>query len=195
MVNNIKDNTISEIDAKKYLDELTKIRDVEIKHKRLISGQKELLNLFDDLSDINLSNKTLESQKSENYENENEDEDYEDEDYENKNEYEYENKNEYGHKSESENEDDDDKTIDQNKIKGLNDILDEIIDKSKSFEEQIKSLKKGKDPEGFYPYNDFGDKELKSKYFKIELAKLSNDVDEKLFEEIFGHTLISLQMN
>ena len=195
MVNNIKDNTISEIDAKKYLDELTKIRDVEIKHKRLISGQKELLNLFDDLSDINLSNKTLESQKSENYENENEDEDYEDEDYENKNEYEYENKNEYGHKNESENEDDDDKTIDQNKIKGLNDILDEIIDKSKSFEEQIKSLKKGKDPEGFYPYNDFGDKELKSKYFKIELAELSNDVDKKLFEEIFGHTLISLQMN
>ena len=134
MVNNIQDNTISEIDAKKYLDELTKIRDVEIKHKRLISGQKELLNLFDDLSDINLSNKTLESQKSENYENENEDEDYEDEDYENKNEYEYENKNEYGHKNESENEDDDDKTIDQNKIKSLNDILDEIIDKSKSFE-------------------------------------------------------------
>ena len=27
-------------------------------------------------------------------------------------------------------------------IKGKNDILDEIIDKSKSFEEQIKSLKK-----------------------------------------------------
>ena len=86
--------------------------------------------------------------------------------------------------------------MDQNEIiKGLNDNLDEIIDKSKSFEEQIKSLKKGKDPEGFYPYNDFGDKELKSKYFKIELAKLSNDVDEKLFEEISGHTLISLQMN
>ena len=195
MVNNIKDNTISEIDAKKYLDELTKIRDVEIKHKRLISGQKELLNLFDDLSDINLSNKTLESQKSENYENENEDEDYEDEDYENKNEYEYENKNEYGHKSESENEDDDDKTIDQNKIKGLNDILDEIIDKSKSFEEQIESLKKLEGLKGYWPYKDYDDKELKSKYFKIELAKLSNDVDEKLFEEIFGHTLISLQMN
>ena len=149
LVNNFNDNTISEIDAKRYLDELTKIRDVEIKHKRVISGQKELFNLFDDLSGINLSNKTLESQKSENYENENEDE--------------YENKNEYGHKNESENEEDDDKTIDQNEIKGLNDILDEIIDKSKSFEEQIKSLIKRKDLEGFYPYNDFGDKELKSK--------------------------------
>ena len=33
--------------------------------------------------------------------------------------------------------------MDQNKkIKGLNDNLDEIIDKTKSFEEQIKSLKK-----------------------------------------------------
>ena len=39
--------------------------------------------------------------------------------------------------------------MDQNKnknkkVKDLNDILDEIIDKSKSFEEQIKSLKKEK---------------------------------------------------
>ena len=144
------------------------------------------------MSDINLSNKTLESQKSENYENENEDEDYEDEDYENKNEYEYENKNEYGHKSESENEDDDDKTIDQNKIKGLNDILDEIIDKSKSFKEQIKLLKKSKDLKGYWPYNDYDNKELKFKYFKIQLADMSNKIDERLFEQIFGHALIKL---
>ena len=77
-------------------------------------------------------------------------------------------------------------------IKGKNDILDEIIDKSKSFEEQIKSLKKREDLKGFWPYNDFGDKELKSKYFKIELADMSNKIDEKLFEQIFGHTLIKL---
>ena len=38
----------------------------------------------------------------------------------------------------------------------------------------------------------FGDKELKSKYFKIELADMSNDIDKKLFEQIFGHTLIKL---
>ena len=77
-------------------------------------------------------------------------------------------------------------------IKGKNDILDEIIDKSKSFEEQIKSLKKREDLKGFWPYNDFGDKELKSKYFKIELADMSNEIDEKLFEQIFGHALIKL---
>ena len=85
------------------------------------------------------------------------------------------------------------KTIDQNKIiKGLNDILDEIIDKSKSFEEQIESLKKLEGLKGYWPYKDYDDKELKSKYFKIKLADMSNEIDEKLFEKIFGHTLIKL---
>ena len=56
----------------------------------------------------------------------------------------------------------------------------------------MKSLKKLEDLKGFWPYNNFGDKELKSKYFKIELADMSNDINEKLFEEIFGHTLIKL---
>ena len=42
-------------------------------------------------------------------------------------------------------------------IKGKKkDILDEIIDKSKSFEEQIKSLKKLGDLKGFWPYKEFG---------------------------------------
>ena len=66
---------------------------------------------------------------------------------ENKNEDEYENKNEdeYKNKDEDykyENECEDDKTIDQSEIKKLNDYFDKIIDKSKSFEDQIKSLKK-----------------------------------------------------
>ena len=77
-------------------------------------------------------------------------------------------------------------------IKGKSDILDQIIDKSKSFEEQIKLLKKREDLKGFWPYNDFGNKELKSKYFEIELADMSNEIDKKLFEQIFGHTLIKL---
>ena len=83
--------------------------------------------------------------------------------------------------------------MDQNEIiKEKNDLLDEIIDKSKSFEEQIKSLKKREDLKGYWPYNDYDDKELKSKYFKIQLADMSNEIDEKLFEQIFGHTLIKL---
>ena len=95
--------------------------------------------------------------------------------------------------NENENEDDDE-TMSQNekniRIKNINDNLDEIIDKSKSFEDQIESLKKREVLKGFWPYNDYDDKELKSKYFKIQLADMSNEIDKKLFEQIFGHTLI-----
>ena len=80
----------------------------------------------------------------------------------------------------------------QKKIKELNDHLDEIINKSKSFEDQIKSIKKVENLEEYYFINDFGDKELKFKIFKLKLAHLSNEIDEKLFEQIFGHTLIKL---
>ena len=62
LVTNIKDNTISETDAKKRLNTLNIIKNTEIKHKRLIPGQKELLNLFDDLSDVILTDKILESE-------------------------------------------------------------------------------------------------------------------------------------
>ena len=44
LVSNIKDNTIIEIDAKKHLNTLNKIKNAEIKYKKLIPGQKELLN-------------------------------------------------------------------------------------------------------------------------------------------------------
>ena len=77
-------------------------------------------------------------------------------------------------------------------IKNLNDNLDEIIDKSKSFEDQIKSLKKLESLTEYLPYNDYDDKELKSKYFKIQHACMSNKIDEKFFEQIFGHALVKL---
>ena len=48
MVNNIKNNTISEIDAKKDLKRLFKTKIAELKkYKIRTSGQKDLLNLFD----------------------------------------------------------------------------------------------------------------------------------------------------
>ena len=183
MVNNIRNNTISEIDAKKDLNALNKIKNVEIiKYKKHTPGHKKLLNLFDDLSDIILTDKTL---KSENQENENEKveskkeenekvetgkEENKDEEYENENEYEnedddYENKNEY---------ECDDETRYQNKtMKKLNDNLDEIIVKSKSFEDQIESLKELEGLKEYLFTEDFDDKELKSKYFKIQLADMS----------------------
>ena len=77
-------------------------------------------------------------------------------------------------------------------ITDLNDNLDEIIEKSKLFEEQIESLKKLEGLEGYWTYNDYDDNELKPKYFKIQFPDMSNVIDEKLFEQIFGHTLIKL---
>ena len=94
MVNNIRNNTISEIDAKKDLNALKEIKNVEIiKYKKRTPGHKKLLNLFNNLSDIILTDKTLESESQEN-ENEKvgsreEDNENEDDDYKNENEDEY----------------------------------------------------------------------------------------------------------
>ena len=119
--------------------------------------------------DVILTDKTLISSKDEN---------------ENEKEKEKENKNENDKTLMPSNDDDDnenknDKTLmssndddndnnenDNNIIKQLNDNLDEIIDKSKSFEDQIKSIRKVKNLDDYYYVNDFGDKELKFKIFK-----------------------------
>ena len=66
LVNNIKNNTISEIDAKKDLNTLNEIKNAEIiKYKKRTPGHKELLNLFNDLLDIILAHKRLESESQE----------------------------------------------------------------------------------------------------------------------------------
>ena len=78
-------------------------------------------------------------------------------------------------------------------IKRLNDDFDKIIDKSKSFEEEIKSLEKLENLNEYHDMHDYDNKELKLKIFKLQIARLSNNiVNEKLFERIFGHTLIKL---
>ena len=52
LVNNIKNNTISEIDAKKDSNTLNEIKNAEIiKYKKCNPGHKELLNLFNGLLD------------------------------------------------------------------------------------------------------------------------------------------------
>ena len=56
----------------------------------------------------------------------------------------------------------------------------------------MKSLKKVENLDDYYYDSNFDDKELKYKYFKIKLAHLSNEIDETLFKQIFGHTLIKL---
>ena len=40
--------------------------------------------------------------------------------------------------------------------------------------------------------HDYDNKELKLKIFKLQIARLSNIINKKLFEQIFGHTLIKL---
>ena len=49
MVNNIKNNTISEAHAKQKLNALNEIKKEETKGKCLITSQKILLKLFDEL--------------------------------------------------------------------------------------------------------------------------------------------------
>ena len=40
--------------------------------------------------------------------------------------------------------------------------------------------------------HNYDNKELKLKIFKLQIAHLSNIINKKLFEQIFGHTLIKL---
>ena len=139
LVNNIRNNTISEISAKEGLNTLNEIKNAEmIKYKKHTLKQKELLNVFNDLLDKILTDKTLMSSN----ENENDKPLMPLKDViENGNE------NENEHDKTMSSKEDDNETMNQNNnntIKELNDSLDKIIDKSKSFEDQIKSIKKYK---------------------------------------------------
>ena len=77
-------------------------------------------------------------------------------------------------------------------IKQLNYSLDKIIDESKSLEVQIKLLKKVKNLNEYWHCSGYGDKQLKFKIFKVNLANCSNFIDEELFAKIFGYTLVTL---
>ena len=117
LVNNIRNNTITEIYAKKGLNTLNKIKNAEIiKYEKHTPKQKELLNLFSDLLDVILTKKTLMSSKDE-----------KDKEKEKKNEKENENDKTLMSSNNYENENE--KILIT--IKGLSDNLDEIIDKSK----------------------------------------------------------------
>ena len=103
---------ISEISAKKGLNTLNKIENAEIiKYKKHTPNEKELLNLFNDLLDIILAEKTLESKSQKG-------------------------KTLMSSKNGNENDktlmssEDDNINERDNKIKQLNDTLDKIIDKS-----------------------------------------------------------------
>ena len=69
------------------------------------------------------------------------------------------------------------------------------IDESKPFKEQISLLKKEINPLDDWwhqSYDDDDDKELNLKIFKLKSACILKDLDEKIFEEIFGHAYLAL---
>ena len=121
MINSIKNNTISEALAKQKLDVLNEIKKAEIKNKRLISSQKKLLNLFDELLEAIFNNN-----KNEN---------------ENNNVSVNENDNDNDNDNESDDDDDDDDDEDYYIINQVNNYF-KTSDETKSFEEQIEILKK-----------------------------------------------------
>ena len=99
LINNIKNNAISEAATKKKINELNEIKKVESKGKQLIKSQKKLLRLFDDLKTIFNNNNNNNNISNNNSNNKNERKS------ENKNVNESENENE------SENKCDDNNTM------------------------------------------------------------------------------------
>ena len=92
-----------------------------------------------------------------------------------------ENENEKENDNGNENENEKDKTL----------IIKQLNDSSKSFEEQIESIRKVEHLEYLF-MDDYVNKELKFKIFKVELAHLSNIIEKKIFKQIYGHTLETL---
>ena len=98
-------------------------------------------------------------------------------------------------KDENDNENDNESANDDDDyyiIKQLNNYF-KTIDETKSFKEQIETLKT-KDflDESWHLRYCHGNKELNHKILKAKAAHILNDADEQLFEKIFGRTFAAL---
>ena len=80
MINDITNNTISEAFAKQKLNAPNEIKKAETKNKRLINGQKILLNLFNDLIEASFNNNKIVNEDNNDKDNDNYNDDY---DYDN----------------------------------------------------------------------------------------------------------------
>ena len=127
MVDNINKNTISEKLARKNLNALSELKNAEMKNKRLISNQTEILKLFDDLlktisnnNKNNNNNNNSNNNNGNNNENENESESENENDNDNVNDDDNNNNNNNENKNEN---------YDDYEIKRINDYF-EMIDES-----------------------------------------------------------------
>ena len=195
MINNIKNNAISESDAKKKINELNKIKKLETKGKRLIDSQKILLKLFDDLVEAilnNNSNKIVNDDKTKIMNKDNNKIVNEDN---NKIVNKDNNINDNDNDNENDNESDDDydsDNDDENTVKQINNNFKKI-DETKTFEDQIDMLKKIPWLNDYWYMDYYEDnKETNLRLFKLKFAHIFNDVDDDLFKEIFGHTSVEL---
>ena len=193
MINNIKKNTTSKALAKQKLNALNKIKKAETKNRRLINGQKILLNLFDDLMKATFNNDSKTVSKDNNkivsednnkivikYNSiNNNDNNNNDNDCNNDN-----NNNDNDNKNDNENDDD-------YKIKEINNIFKKI-DETKSFEEQINLLKEMDNLCKYWYMKYDYDKELNLRILKLKYVYILEDLDKTLFEEIFGHTFVTV---
>ena len=102
-------------------------------------------------------------------------------------------KNESDYESENESKNDGEKDKYYYRIRQLNNWF-ETIDQTKSLEEQIELLKEKGEFLAEYWYVKYyhDNKELNYKIFKAKAAHLLNDLDEQLFEKVFGHTFAAL---
>ena len=163
MINDIKNNTISEALAQQKLHALNKIKKAETKNKRLINGQKILLNLFDDLIDTIFNNNKIVNEDNNDNDNDNDDDD------------------DYGSNSDNE-----------ITVKEINNNFKKI-DETKSFEDQIDILKKIPCLNEYWDMCHYEDnKEKNLRLFKLKFAHTFNDADDNLFKEIFGLTSVKL---
>ena len=144
LINNIKNNTISESDAKKKINELNEIKKVEIKGKRLIDSQKILLKLFDDLVEAILNNNSSKIVNDDKNKIVNKDNNKIVNEDNNKIVNKDNNINDNDNDNENDNESDDDydsDNDDENTVKQINNNFKKT-DETKSFEDQIDMLKK-----------------------------------------------------
>ena len=173
LVNNIRNNTISEISAKKGLNTLNEIKNAEIiKYKKRTPKHKELLNLFNDLLDTILTDKTLESESQED-KNKNKNENYK-------------NKNKKNKKDENKNmlleymEDVDDKLFKEySKGKNFNSFINEF-DHATNEEDKEKVVKELKDMNSLV--NHYAQMEDDYSEYKCKLFNIINTIDYFFYE-------------